>query len=476
VQRYPSRWRPISTSLPDVPTRLEVNQTTPVEHHLDKERVTTEALAQGRVERVEIVGAVRSDGAKEVALVVPSVPGWREFFVDDENRPLRVPEPPFPVDRGPASLGPYRLLGRLIPAEAIPALDRPDVFLACTPREPRVPYVVKAIRPGSGTQARLRFHREVSSLTRARGAGVVRLVTTGEESGIRFLVLAYVEGMTLKQLLASGPLPQERAIVIAAGLLSALGAVHDAGVTHFDVKPGNVIVASDGRKMTLIDFGASREHDGEGALPAKEAWGTLRYLDRARLLGEMGGPTSDLFAWAVTVVEAATGRHPFNPRANSTADTDLATWHGALDNPPDLHGVPAQLEQALRRALTPDPGLSPTAHSLAELIAGDRTVPCATGGSTMPSRPASGQTRTIRAPVRTVPIESRDRRSFVYARGTVYPPGWLGRRRQLRDSLMPVAYRLLGAEEPRQSILVGLAVIPLGALTGVALRILWSLA
>jgi serine/threonine protein kinase len=110
-----------------------------------------------------------------------------------------------------------------------------------------------------------RFRREALAAAKIVHPNVVAIHDIGEgEGGRPFIVMEYVDGPTLAELLADGPLPEERAAVIAAGVAQALGAAHALGFVHRDVKPANVLVAA-GDIAKLTDFGLVRA-EGERAV------------------------------------------------------------------------------------------------------------------------------------------------------------------------------------------------------------------
>ncbi|GLZ07893.1 hypothetical protein Acsp03_53590 [Actinomadura sp. NBRC 104412] len=168
-------------------------------------------------------------------------------------------------------------------------------------------------------------------------------------------------GITLRELLArNGPLKGESLLRLARELADGLAAMHDAGVTHGDVKPGNIVMV-DGRPV-LIDFATAWLSDEEPA--RQEAMvGTPGYLAPEALTEASKGPAADVFAWAATVAEAATGLPPFG------SGNPIEVLHRVRDAEPDLDGVPEPLRALLARALAKDPSERPLAPQLVEAVA-----------------------------------------------------------------------------------------------------------
>jgi serine/threonine protein kinase len=143
----------------------------------------------------------------------------------------------------------------------------------------------------------------------------------------------------------------ERLVVNTA---SALAAIHGAGIVHRDLKPANVLLGPDGPRV--VDFGIARAIDAE---THTQMVGTPAYFAPEWLRGEQPTPASDVFAWAGTMVFAATGRPPFGPSGNLAA-----MMHRIASAEPDLTGVPSPLRDLLVECLDKDPARRPAARDL----------------------------------------------------------------------------------------------------------------
>ena len=155
-------------------------------------------------------------------------------------------------------------------------------------------------RPDQTGDERLR--REAAVLGRIRHPNVVELHDHGHEDGVDYLAMEYVEGPSLADLIAGGPLPSEQIVDLGTQMADALAAVHRHGVLHRDVKAGNVLVTPRGRAV-LIDFGLCAD-------PATP--GPLRYRPPELLRGEEAGERADVYSLGVVLYRMAGAAWPFD--------------------------------------------------------------------------------------------------------------------------------------------------------------------
>ncbi|MFF4011568.1 serine/threonine protein kinase [Streptomyces sp. NPDC001717] len=212
----------------------------------------------------------------------------------------------------------------------------------------------------SDPEFRARFRREAAALTRVQGACTARVLTVEVEASSPYVVMEYVPGPTLAEHVTEhGPLRGEMAHGFAVGLAEALAAIHRAGLVHRDLKPGNVLLSDQGPKV--IDFGIAQATDATAVTRTGVAVGTVGYMAPEQLRGQ-AGPPSDVFAWALTVAYATTGRPPFG-----TGQIEVVLYR-VLHDEPDLDGVPDRLRALLTSALSRSPEQRPTpGRVLAEL-------------------------------------------------------------------------------------------------------------
>jgi eukaryotic-like serine/threonine-protein kinase len=162
-----------------------------------------------------------------------------------------------------------------------------------------------------------RFRREARSVARLSHPHIVTVIDAGEEpsdddgAGTPYIVLEYVEGETLKQLIRrSGPLDIPQALAYAIELSRALGAAHERQIVHRDVKPQNVLIGEEGGAK-ITDFGIARTLTEEGLTVAGRVLGTTDYVSPEQALGQPVTGQSDLYSLGVVLFEMLTGQVPF---------------------------------------------------------------------------------------------------------------------------------------------------------------------
>ncbi|MGL5852405.1 MAG: serine/threonine-protein kinase, partial [Phycicoccus sp.] len=187
----------------------------------------------------------------------------------------------------------------------------------------------------------------------------------GEDDSLAYLVMELVPGEPLSALLQrEGALDPERVQALVGQAALALGAAHEAGVVHRDVKPANILVAPDGT-VKLTDFGIARAVDGAGQTVTGEVLGTPHYLSPEQALGETATGASDIYALGVVAHEMLSGSRPFDRR--TPVATALAQVH---DAPPPLPvDVPAGLRRLVDQCLAKRPADRPcSARELGERL------------------------------------------------------------------------------------------------------------
>ncbi|WP_222720764.1 serine/threonine-protein kinase [Actinomadura sp. HBU206391] len=235
------------------------------------------------------------------------------------------------------------------------------VHLGVDPQGRKV--AVKVLRPavaGDATALR-RLAREVDTMRRVHSPHVAEIIDADVTAERPYIVTQYVPGRTLEQIVLedSGPLSGRQVQRLAAGLATALTAIHAAGVIHRDLKPGNVMFL-DGEPI-LIDFGIAQVVDSTRLTATGMVIGTPGYLAPEIIEGEDAGAPADVHSWAGTLVFATTGRPPFG------SGTFESIFYKIMQGTPDLDGVPDPLLPLIRSAMARHPAERPTAPKLAEL-------------------------------------------------------------------------------------------------------------
>ena len=214
-----------------------------------------------------------------------------------------------------ARLGPYEVIA------PIGAGGMGEVYRARDTRLGRTVAVKVLFAPGGPVSAaRQRFLREARAISALSHPNVCALYDVGSHEGTDYLVMELLEGQTLRERLARGPLPAPDLLRIAREIASALHAAHRAGMVHRDLKPANVMLTRSGVK--LLDFGLARPVRGartaDGTLlegpdltEAGTVVGTVQYMSPEQLEGREADERSDVFAFGAVLYEMATGRKAF---------------------------------------------------------------------------------------------------------------------------------------------------------------------
>ncbi|HEX4979046.1 MAG TPA: Stk1 family PASTA domain-containing Ser/Thr kinase, partial [Acidimicrobiales bacterium] len=200
-----------------------------------------------------------------------------------------------------------------------------------------------------------RFRREAQAAANLSHPNVVPVYDWGEEDGTYYIVMEYVEGRTLSQMIRrEGPLLPERAADIAADVAGALAFAHASGVVHRDVKPGNVLVSKDGA-VKVTDFGIARAANADQDLTQTgSVMGTATYFSPEQAEGRRVDARSDLYSLGVVLYEMLVGRPPFqgdNPMAIAYKHVREEPIPPRSANP----DIPAQLETIVLQAMAKNP-------------------------------------------------------------------------------------------------------------------------
>jgi serine/threonine protein kinase/class 3 adenylate cyclase len=264
-------------------------------------------------------------------------------------------------------LGPYRIEEK-IGEGGMGAVYRASDLASGTPVAIKVLSRLK-LKPNSMT----RFRKEARLLAAVRNPYVANLIAVNEEGDFTYLVLEYIDGHDLKQLLkTSGPLDQQRALAIASDVARALIDAHEQGIIHRDIKPDNILVLSDSSSVKLTDFGIARHIDQSESLAVTQAGsmlGTPIYMspEQCRATADVS-TQSDVYSLGITLYEMVAGRPPFL----SDDPMQLATMHCFETPPPPSNfnplvsdDVSAILQKCL--AKRPEDRYADAAHLLRDL-------------------------------------------------------------------------------------------------------------
>jgi len=201
-----------------------------------------------------------------------------------------------------------------------------------------------------------RFDREARAIAALNHPHIVTIYSTEDSDGIRFLTMELVEGCTLSDLIAPSGMPIPRFLDLALPLSDALAAAHQKQITHRDLKPGNVMVSTDGR-VKVLDFGLARVGGAEAAeqtLIATQApithqgviVGTMPYMSPEQVEGRGLDPRTDLFSLGVIFYELLSGQRPFKGSSSPALMSAILR-----DTPPPLAEWRSDIPDALERLI-----------------------------------------------------------------------------------------------------------------------------
>ena len=256
---------------------------------------------------------------------------------------------------------------------------------------------VKVVR-GTTPDQRQRLEREAILLARFEHPNLVRIFDAQHDGDDAYVVLEYVDGPTLAEVIRTGPMAPARAAAVGAEVATALAYIHERGVIHRDVKPSNVFVASDGRTR-LSDFGIARHEDDTQVTQAGMVIGTGAYMAPEQVQAMDVGPSADIYALGLVLVECLTGRPAYSGTA---AEVALAR----LTRDPDVTAAPVSWRRLLSEMTAREARLRPDATTCAARL---RNLP---SGETV-----AGDTAVLPVPipVPASPRTNRPWRSFVLA-------------------------------------------------------------
>jgi len=214
---------------------------------------------------------------------------------------------------------------------------------------------IDGLDPEDTRTRRERTLREARATARIDHPNVVRVYDVVDEGERLWIVMELVAGRSLEQMvMQDGPLGVRETARIGLGLVAALSQVHAGGVLHRDIKPGNVLVERDGRRVVLTDFGIAAIQDAKALTMVGMLVGSPDYMAPERISGRPQGPPSDVWSLGATLCAALGGRSPFS------RSTTLATLHAVLYDEPELPPGAGELRDVLAALLEKEPSVRPS--------------------------------------------------------------------------------------------------------------------
>lgn len=247
-----------------------------------------------------------------------------------------------------------RALGKYIILEEIGRGGMGAVYKARDVELDRI-VAIKVLSPYLVGEPRLvqRFIREARLAANLDHPNIVTIYDIGGEGGYYYFAMKYLDGRPLKDILAErGPLPLEEVVSVTQQLASALDYAHEQTLVHRDIKPGNVMITSEGH-VTLTDFGLAKVAETLKLTASGEAIGTLEYMSPEQARGDVQ-KESDIYSLGVIIYEMLAGRLPF--QGNNQATLLYQHLH---DPPPSLQqwrpDAPPQIDQIIQKAMAKEP-------------------------------------------------------------------------------------------------------------------------
>jgi len=300
-----------------------------------------------------------------------------------------------------ALLGPYRIEGR------IGAGGMGEVFRATDTRLYRT-VAVKLLPPGRSSDPahEQRLLKEARAASALNHPNIVSIHDISSHEGKDFLVMEYVEGRTLKELMETKAMLLGEVLEFAAQIASAMEAAHSAGIVHRDIKPTNIMVTAN-RQIKVLDFGLAKTTEAyfhqqtQTSIDITEVGtivGTIAYMSPEQTRGEAVDARSDIFSFGCVLYEIATGALPFTGPSSLAIMHEIAT---AVPPPPSnlRPELPAAFDQLVAKCMEKEPARRfARASELCQAIKSLTLQPKAI------SVPAGGQRRTVAV----VPLQFRN--------------------------------------------------------------------
>jgi nitrous oxidase accessory protein NosD/predicted Ser/Thr protein kinase len=266
-----------------------------------------------------------------------------------------------------------------------------EVFLGRDPVLGRE-VAIKTVQPGSsfGAEAQARFQREARATAAMNHPNIVTVFDFGEEEGLHYLVMEFIEGEDLESLITKGSLSKAELLEALAQSCEGLAYAHERGVIHRDVKPGNIIVTRRGKKVhaKLTDFGVALID--RSTLTEQGVWmGTVSYMAPEYLDTGKATPSSDLFAVGVMLYEILTGgRKPFTGETTTGVLNAILRSPAQPLRPEDTHDLSPAILEVAKRALDKDPQARyPSAEALGHAIREALATPAPAPVAAPPRKP-----------------------------------------------------------------------------------------
>lgn len=199
-----------------------------------------------------------------------------------------------------------------------------------------------------------RFRREAQAVAKLSHPNIVSIYDVGQDGEIHYLVMEYIKGKTLKEIiLEQGPLELAEIIDIAKQICDALEHAHENSIIHRDIKPHNILITR-GKRVKVTDFGIARAATNITMTHTKDIIGSVHYFSPEQAKGEITGEKSDIYSLGIVLYEMVTGRLPFE----GDSPISIALKHIQTEpEPPSTFNpsIPDSLEKIILKAIQKDP-------------------------------------------------------------------------------------------------------------------------
>jgi serine/threonine protein kinase len=320
----------------------------------DVEALFYETLAQPPSERGRFL-AERCGSREDLRAEVESL--VRAHETSGRGDVLNSPLPRITAPLAPgSSIGPYEVI------EAIGSGGMGDVYRARDARLNRT-VALKALRADLGARSDLRdrLKREGEVIASLNHPHICTLFDVVSQNGSDYLVMEFVQGETLADRLARGPVPIEQAVRLGHEIASALGRAHASGIVHRDLKPANIAITRDGGgHAKLLDFGVAkilspasstgRSADAAHLTAAGAIIGTPRYMAPEQLEGAAVDHRADIFTFGAVMFEMLTGQPAFEGHSTASIIAAVMTHHPAAVSSRRT-GVSPALDRVVKKCL-----------------------------------------------------------------------------------------------------------------------------
>lgn len=226
-----------------------------------------------------------------------------------------------------------------------------NVFLATDRFLDNRPVAVKVLRSTfeNDTLAIARFQREAYAMAELSHPNIVSILDVGEHENQQYIVMEYVDGITLKQYIKqNAPLSNDDATDKISGILSAMAVAHTRGIIHRDLKPQNILVAENG-EIKVTDFGIAKALGESSLTQTNSMFGSVHYLSPEQARGANATIQSDIYAIGIMLFELLTGRMPFD--GDSAVSIALKHFQESLPSIININpNVPQALENVVIKA------------------------------------------------------------------------------------------------------------------------------